>query len=180
MMTRPQRWFAVGALLIVLVAADQVTKEIAIAHLKGKAPICFPASWAPNDLFRFQYAENTGAFLSLGSRLADGPRFWLLTALNIVILAMVGVVLLLKRVLSLPAVLALSLVLSGGIGNIIDRLFRDGRVVDYMNLGVSLGGWSLRTGIFNIADLAIVGGLLILVFQELLLARTPKPSCDQE
>jgi len=146
----------------VLVGLDQLTKQIAIAHLKGRPPIAFPASWYPHDLFHLRYAENTGAFLSLGSQLSDGVRFWALTVLNVVILTIVGGVLTLRRVLDAGVTVALTLIFAGGVGNLIDRVLRDGVVVDFMNMGIR----GLRTGVFNVADVAIMAGLFLLLFLE--------------
>lgn len=158
------------ALILLVIALDHATKYIAIQTLAqdpGRI-IAFPAKWYPHDLFRFQYAENTGAFLSLGSQLSDGARFWLLIGLNSVILAAVSIYLLIRPELSVTVTISLALLLAGGLGNLIDRIFRDGRVVDFMNLGIGYERWSLRTGIFNIADLAIVFGLLMLIGFEIL------------
>ena len=55
--------------------------------------------------------------------------------------------------------IALALVLGGGIGNLIDRIFNDGRVIDFLNIGVG----SIRTGVFNVADIAITFGVLLFV-----------------
>ena len=49
--------------------------------------------------------------------------------------------------------------MGGGLGNWLDRVMHDGAVTDFVSLG--LGG--LRTGIFNVADLAVVAGTLLLV-----------------
>jgi signal peptidase II len=54
---------------------------------------------------------------------------------------------------------ALSLICGGGCGNLIDRIAHGGYVIDFLNVGV--GG--LRTGIFNIADMAIMAGALLMV-----------------
>jgi signal peptidase II len=83
--------------------------------------------------------------------------------LNSVILVGVTLFLFLKTRIPTPVAAALSLILCGGIGNLIDRIVRDGRVVDFMNMGIG----TLRTGVFNVADLGIVGGLLLLVVLEL-------------
>lgn len=48
--------------------------------------------------------------------------------------------------------------LGGGISNLTDRIFNDGRVIDFMNIG--LGG--LRTGIFNVADICVMAGTSLL------------------
>jgi signal peptidase II len=63
---------------------------------------------------------------------------------------------------------AWSLVLSGGVGNLLDRVLHDGRVIDFMNLGRG----NLRTGIFNVADMCITFGVLLLILQ----AHWPQPS----
>jgi signal peptidase II len=55
--------------------------------------------------------------------------------------------------------LAVVLLLAGGIGNLIDRLFHGGLVIDFLNVGIG----PLRTGIFNVADVAIMAGFGILI-----------------
>ncbi|WP_419661036.1 signal peptidase II (lipoprotein signal peptidase) domain protein [Desulfosarcina variabilis str. Montpellier] len=52
--------------------------------------------------------------------------------------------------------------LSGtGIGNLIDRILHNGFVMDFLNVGIG----PLRTGIFNVADVAIMGGAALLFFK---------------
>jgi signal peptidase II len=141
------------------VVLDQLTKEIAIRLLKGTPPIIYLG-----NLFRFEYAENPGAFLGLGGGLSDGLRFWLMTVV-------VGLILLLcvwsvvrDSKLGRVATFGFALVIAGGVSNLLDRLFRtDGKVVDFMNLGIG----SLRTGIFNIADVAILGGVFLVLIPAL-------------
>ena len=57
------------------------------------------------------------------------------------------------------AVWAMVLVAAGGAGNLVDRVVRDGRVIDFMNLGLG----PVRTGIFNVADVQIMVGLGLLL-----------------
>lgn len=175
-MRRMRRVLMAAAIVTVLVVLDEASKELAIHTLKGHPPIYFPRSWAPNDLFRFQFATNNGAFLSLFSNLSDSLRSWILVGLNSVILIAVSGILVGKRTLGAGISVALACILSGGVGNLIDRLFRGGEVVDFMNMGIGVGRWSLRTGIFNVADLAIMGGLGGLVLLELF---TAAPSKDE-
>ncbi len=153
-------------LLISILVIDQVTKITAIKYLKGKPSIHFPDSWVPHDLFRLTYTENTGAFLSLGSQLPDSLRFWLFTVLNSIVLLILLLLIFFKTNLPPITMISFSMIIAGGVGNIIDRIFRDGRVVDFMNIGIGFGSFSLRTGIFNIADLAIVCGLILLLIGE--------------
>lgn len=153
---KKQRTLLIGFILLAGILLDQLTKLMAIHWLRGTPPQSYLG-----DLFRFQYAENPGAFLSLGSGLSDGVRFWLLTVIVGAFLLGSAVYLFANR--KLPALQAwgLALVVSGGISNLIDRLFRtEGRVVDFMNMGIG----DLRTGIFNIADMAILLGIGLMLW----------------
>ena len=61
-MARKRRVIFVLLVTLVLVALDQATKLVAIAHLKGGRVMAFPRSWYPNDLFRFSYAYPLNAY----------------------------------------------------------------------------------------------------------------------
>jgi signal peptidase II len=106
---------------------------------------------------QLEYAENTGAFLSLGSQLPDWARTTLLrvgVALALATLVLIA----LKYQWSGVALAGASLTFAGGVSNLLDRILR-GSVVDFMSIGVG----SIRTGIFNVADVAIiVGGVLLI------------------
>ncbi|MEK6785116.1 MAG: signal peptidase II [Nitrospirota bacterium] len=152
-MSRFTRSLLVLLLLILCVGCDQLTKDVAHQYLALQPP----QSWF-YDTVRLQYAENTGAFLSLGGDLSEGLRVFLLQvfpALCLVALAMV----LFARQIPLSTAIAWSLVLSGGLGNLLDRIMNDGRVIDFMNLGIG----PLRTGIFNVADVCITTGVVLLI-----------------
>ncbi len=66
------------------------------------------------------------------------------------------------------------LLLGGAIGNLIDRVRFDGLVIDFMNLGVG----PLRTGIFNVADVAISCGAVLLILPHFAPARPEPPSIE--
>ncbi|RMH85653.1 MAG: signal peptidase II [Calditrichaeota bacterium] len=134
----------------VSVVVDQITKLIAVMTLKHTPPRSYLG-----DFFRLQYAENTGAMLGFGSDLPEAVRFWVLTVMVGILLLGLLVYLLFNPHLRTSQVIAFSLISGGGISNFIDRLLNDGRVVDFMNMGI---GW-LRTGIFNVADVLIMIGL---------------------
>ena len=57
-----------------------------------------------------------------------------------------------------PPLVGLALVFAGGASNLLDRVAH-GTVIDFMNVGVG----PLRTGIFNVADVAIMMGVVLLV-----------------
>jgi signal peptidase II len=138
-------------LLLGTVGCDQATKQWAVRALK-EAPL---RSYFA-DTVRLQYTENEGAFLGLGRTLPPLPRFCLFTVLSggalVVLLGAVAR----SRSSSLPIV-PLSLLLGGGAANVLDRAIYGGRVVDFLNLGVG----PLRTGIFNVADIAITTGVAL-------------------
>jgi signal peptidase II len=100
------------------------------------------------------YAENRGAMLSLGAGLPEQTRFIVFTAGVGVILAGLAAVLVFAAGLTRMRVIGLSLIIAGGGSNLFDRLSNNGRVVDF----VMLGAGGLRTGIFNLADVAILLG----------------------
>jgi signal peptidase II len=151
--------------LTACIVCDQATKFIAKEYLKPRAPISFAG-----DLFRLQYAENTGAFLSLGSTLPEHLRQWIFTVLVGVFLFGLLLFLLFSRELSSSHVTYLALVCGGGLSNLIDRVVYDGRVVDFLNVGIG----PLRTGIFNVADMAITAGALLLAIDSF--RKTPAKS----
>lgn len=111
------------------------------------------------DTLRIQYAENPGAFLGAGSRLPPSTRFAILVVVNAVFLALIAGLMFVRRPAGRGYQLAVVLLLAGGIGNLIDRLFHNGLVIDFLNVGIG----PVRTGIFNVADMAIMAGFGILI-----------------
>lgn len=136
------------------VGCDRVTKELAVAQLKST-----PMRSFLGDTFRLTYAENPGAFLGLGGKMGGPLQFWILTVGVGVLLIGMCVMLVLNDKLNRMGTAGLALLLGGGLSNWYDRLVNDGRVVDFLNMGIG----PLRTGIFNIADVGIMVGAGMLV-----------------
>lgn len=158
-MHKMNRLLLLLVVLLTCVGCDQATKFVARQTL-ATAPVQEYAG----GLFRFVYAENQGAFLSLGAALPDDARFWIFTVIAALLLGGVGFfVLQLPQTTPLILIVALALVLGGGIGNLIDRIAYDGRVVDFMQIGFP---W-LRTGVFNVADMAIMAGVGLMLLTTL-------------
>ena len=143
------------SILVILanVGIDQISKQWAQSTLKGK-----PSTSYCNDMFKIIYAENDGAFLSLGSGLPDNIRFWVLGMIPVVILVIFLLYTWFSKEVDLWSGIAFSFIIGGGLSNIIDR-FLYGSVVDFMNMGIG----SLRTGIFNIADVSIIVGIILYI-----------------
>src|SRR4051812_6702923 len=147
---------------------DQATKRLAEFALKDFHPVSFLG-----NTFRLEYAENPGAFLGMGGTLPEWQRWALLTVASSVILILLTVFVCVRKDLRAGDILGYALILSGGISNMIDRIVA-GVVVDFMNVGLG----SLRTGIFNVADVAIMAGLFTVVAAHLT-APSPRPQTPQ-
>jgi signal peptidase II len=144
--------------LITLVALDQWTKQMAVIHLKDTAPIYYL-----NGIFQLLYAENPGAFLGMGGGWSQGSRFLVFGLLVAVGLAFM-LWSIIKNKISTAETMAYSFILAGGIGNVIDRLTHaNGHVIDFLFIDLKFSQYA-RTGVFNIADMAIVAGVLVLLF----------------
>ena len=137
------------------VGCDQATKQLANATLRGE-----PMRSFLGDTFRLTWATNEGAFLSLGANLPSGLRFGLLTVA--VGLLLLGIVIFTATSSSLNSgqVGGYAMIAGGGLSNWVDRARNDGSVVDFLNLGIG----RLRTGVFNVADLAILAGIGFLLY----------------
>lgn len=142
-----------GVVAILVVVFDYWLKIEAVKYLKGVVPTSY---W--DGFVVIEYAENRGAFLSLGANLSDEARTWIFVV-GVFFILIFCFYSLWKSIHDRWSSLAFSLVISGGIGNLIDRISQ-GYVVDYIHMG--FGG--LRTGVFNLADVAISGGLIFLLF----------------
>jgi signal peptidase II len=158
------------ALLLVIVATigcDRVTKHVATETLSGR-----PTQSYLSDTVRLGYTENAGGFLSVGENLPSGARtavFTIGTGLVLVVLTIIA----LRVRLSRWHGVGLALFVAGGASNWIDRAM-NGSVVDFLNLGV---GW-LRTGVFNVADVAIMLGAGIFALAELRRSRRGSPASE--
>ncbi|MGD9158439.1 MAG: signal peptidase II [Desulfobacteraceae bacterium] len=148
------RAIIISLILFVTITLDQITKKVAHTCLAGSEPISFF-----HNFFVLQYAENTGGFLGMGASISESLRFWVFSVLVALFLLILFVYLVFSKGFTIYQIFALSAILGGGIGNLIDRLLNEGRVVDFMNFGI---GSRIRTGILNVADLFITFGAIFL------------------
>ena len=148
------RFIVVMVTLCCCVGCDQVSKSAARTLLASGVTESLFA-----DSLRLQLVQNRGAFLSLGDSLPEQLRFTFFIAAAAVLLIGLVCVSLFARRLRPARFVPLALIAGGGISNLIDRLKFDGRVTDFLNVVVG----SFRTGIFNVADMAIMAGALLLI-----------------
>ena len=138
------------AMLIVIattIGCDRVTKHVAETTLVGQGSHSYLA-----DTVRLEWTQNPGAFLGLGADWPTGLRTTFFTGGNALLLTVLVIAAVRLR-WSGPALLGLAFFVAGGASNLADRLAH-GTVTDFINVGVG----SLRTGIFNVADVAIMLG----------------------
>ena len=149
----PIRLLAVALVLCCTAGCDQATKHLARTG-------SLPFSHADAGAFRLELGlvQNPGAFLSLGSSLPPATRMACSILVGCALLFLL-VRLLVGSEVRWPAFLGLACVCAGGLSNLFDRLFYHGLVTDFIFLRLG----PLHTGIFNVADMVIVAGILLLL-----------------
>lgn len=145
---KPRMWLILLVVAVVVLAADLITKILAVALIEPGDPVEIIG-----DTVTFKLVRNSGAAFSM----ATGYT-WILTIVALAVVA--GIIRYSNRLGSIWWALGLGLVLGGAVGNLIDRIFRApgplrGHVVDFM----SVGWWP----VFNVADSAVVCGAVLLV-----------------
>ena len=140
--------------LSTLIGCDRITKIKAVENLKDTDPITYLGG-----LFQLTYYENSGAMLSLGANLSEEIRFYIFT-LSVGLVLLFGLIYIVIKPLSKINFILALLIIGGGLGNLYDRAFNNGQVIDFMLITIG----PIRTGVFNVADIAItIGGILLVL-----------------
>ena len=134
---------------VAIIAFDQITK----AYIAAEFALAESRTFIPG-LIDLTYVHNKGGAWGMMS-----GHTWLLISLTVIIMIVCLAMLLSRGVKNKMFFWSVVFILSGGIGNLIDRIFRGGTVVDFLHLH-----FMPDFPVFNIADCAIVigAGLLIL------------------
>ncbi len=142
------------AITLIVIAAlaglDQLIKFLVLTNIK-------PQNAVPviDGIIRFRYVENTGAAFSM---LSDNT--WILSIVTGVLIIGIIVYLILGKSSSKLETVSLVMIAAGGIGNLIDRIFR-GFVVDFIEY------LFMEWGVFNFADILVTVGAVLLVISVL-------------
>lgn len=159
------------AIVLFNVIFDQVTKQLAKRLLEQNFIYTYFF-----DILRLIYVENSGVAYSFGADWAPHYKF---IVFNLIVTAIVAALIIyvykMMNELSPMRLIGFSLIVTGGVGNLIDRYLRDGHVIDFLNIG--LGG--IRTAIFNWADFCISTGIVMLFIYALTELRS-KPKTETE
>ena len=136
---------------VLIVIADQLAKFAAIKYLKGQKPIVLI-----KDFLSFHYTENAGA--AFGILQQKRTLFIIITTIFLIVITFY--IFKYYNELSLISKIGAAILLGGSIGNFIDRI-RFGYVVDFISVKLAR---TYDFPVFNIADMAIVLGTLVIVF----------------
>ena len=189
-----QRVLWLALVLIISVGVDQATKLWAYNTLRPNVPVIEGStSQLPRPSLRphlvvipgaldLVYAENPAAAFSMTSSIPESFRRPFLLGVTLVAIVAIGAWYMLMRERDALLLTAFALIISGALGNLIDRA-RLGYVIDFLDVYVSHPGvarWLIEHvsnnhwPTFNVADSAIVGGVLLVVFRTM----RPSPRAD--
>lgn len=129
--------------IIFLIALGQLIKQIIVKNIDSSKIII-------DDFLKLSFIKNTGGAFGLGNN-----HIWIFILLNIVIITVILIFTQRKKELSKLEFIGYILLLSGGTGNLIDRIFR-GYVVDYIDINDFM-----NYPVFNLEDILIVVGIII-------------------
>jgi signal peptidase II len=149
--------FILSAIIIIL---DQLTKAWVVATIEqGTVKYSFLS-----DFLWICHVRNSAIGFSLGDGLPEGAKRLLFILLPLVLLVLLGFYLFRSRDLKPFQRWMLGGIIGGGIGNVVDRIFRPDWVVDFISVNVyGLFGFE-RWPTFNVADASIVvTGILLMI-----------------
>jgi len=149
-----RRSFFIILTIVLTIAVDQISKIIVRTYV-----VPSERSNIIGTYFTLHNVENAGAFLGMGSDLSPLLKLILLLILPIVVLSFVTYHIFKDQSLDKVSVFAFASIIGGGIANVFDRVVY-GSVTDFFH--IDLGG-VFRTGIFNMADLSVTTGMILLL-----------------
>lgn len=132
----------VGAVLVII---DQIIKYFVSAYLQPVGSVS-----VIDNLFSLTYVENKGVAFGMFSDMR-----WIFVALTAIMLAIIIFYMFKKRPKGKFFYICAALIIGGGVGNLIDRIFY-GYVIDYLSL-------SFFPPVCNFADYCITAGTIMLV-----------------
>ncbi len=159
------RFLIISISILFLVGCDQTTKKVAQSELKNKDKTEIAG------IINLQYIENDGGMLSLGNKLPQEIKFIVFILLVSVFLIILFFYILKNQREMFLKQSALVLILSGGLGNLVDRVINNGNVIDFIRIRLPL----IESGIFNIADFYVTLGFVMILLSMILKPKTLIP-----
>ena len=143
-------------IILISICIDQIVKQIVIKNVFNSSIQII------KGVLNFTYVENTGRAYGIGSN-----NILIFIIINIIILGILMKFAISKREeIDTISLIAISLIIAGGMGNLIDRVAR-GYVVDFVDINPVL-----KYPVFNIADIFVVTGCIVIAIE--LIYRTIK------
>lgn len=144
-------------LVLLNIGCDQISKKIVRKNVDDTAYI-----EVIDNHFFLTNVENTGAMLGFGQHLSPILKIIFLQAIPVIVLFILLFRILRKSDMDKWLTVAFACVIGGGVGNLIDRIAH-GSVTDFFLIKLGF----LKTGIFNMADVSVTMGVVLLLFLSL-------------
>ncbi len=143
-------------IILISICIDQIVKQVIIKNILNSSIEII------NGVLDFTYVENTGGAYGIGSN-----NILMFIIINVIIIGILMKFVISKRdEINNALLIAISLIIAGGIGNLIDRIFR-GYVIDFIDINPVF-----KYPVFNIADIFVVTGCIVIAID--LIYRTIK------
>jgi len=142
-------------LVVVNIGCDQVSKKIVRRTVYPYEMIHFL-----NDHLTVTRVENSGAFLSAGDSLPRSARYIFLSLVPLATVLLGFIYVFTRPGIPRGMLVGICFVIGGGMGNLFDRI-EYGSVTDFLHIHFG----SFQTGIFNLADVSIITGILVVLAQ---------------
>lgn len=153
-MTRLLRGIIFLVVLGAVVGCDQAAKFAARDTLAGAPPKSYL-----NGLVELRYIENAGSFMGLGSALPWHIRLAGYGGTALLLAGGLVIVLMSVHRIDRTTLIGLTWLLGGACGNLVDRIINRGQVIDFVLIDIGI----FQTGVFNIADVMIIAGIVIIL-----------------
>ena len=144
--------------IIILIALNIALDQISKFWVRSNVEVGIQTELL-GDKFILTNVENPGAFLGMGSDLNPTLKLILLLILPVIVLCLVIYHILKDKSMDRLSLVGFCFIIGGGFANIYDRMIY-GSVTDFWR--IDLGG-IFKTGIFNVADLSVTSGMIMLL-----------------
>ncbi len=161
MIIQKKRNFRVLLILLIIiinVGCDQLSKRVIRQKMEYNQRIHLL-----EDYFTLTRVENSGAFLGLGANLPPLIKKLVFSIIPAIVLGLALFFLLMNFHRNKLNSIGFCFMIGGGIGNVFDRIVYDA-VTDFLHFDLGF----VSTGIFNLADVSIMVGLILVIIQHLL------------
>jgi signal peptidase II len=145
--------------IILLVGCDYSSKKVAKNELRDLSVHSYLGG-----KINLVYAENSGGMLSIGSGTPEKVKLVIFKYFVAFMLTLLFIYTITNKRIGKGAIIAFIYILSGGIGNLLDRFTNNGRVIDFIVINI----YHYHTGIFNLADVYITTGVILIVLSSVL------------